>query len=375
MSSGPRRIEVTLRRARVLTAAWSLISLLLVGLVLAACGRDELAPAEVVASSSSAIVPATTAGPRLSTTTSSTTTSSTVPTTTIPAVLPELVRDVEGSPVNGQARGVLVSDAGWVAPILSGIVGGHRVWTPCGGQADVAGGEVLWSADVVIDPGHGGRIETGAVGAGGTREADLNLAVARQLAEVLRAEGFQVLLTRDEDFRLPIVTRAEIARAVQPALFLSLHFNGGSTAPSPTPGTEMFFQYTNPESRRLAGLIYEEVVATLEGYDTPWVALSDSGVIYRLNRDGEDYYGVLRRTGDVVSVLVEYLYLSNPAEEQLVTDPAVQRELVTATRDAVLRFLNTDDPGSGFQEPMFRGYGSSGTGRINGCDDPPFPSP
>jgi len=340
-------------------------------LVVSACSGEDLDARVVEAPvSTSTVAPTTT-----TVAVASTTTSSTVAPTTIPAVLPELVFDEQGSPVNGQARGVLVSDDGWVAPILSGVVGGHRIWTPCGAQADVAGGEVVWSADVVVDPGHGGRVETGAVGASGMREADLNLAVALQLADALRGEGLEVVLTRADDLRVPIVTRAEIARAVQPQVFLSLHFNAGPAVASPVPGTEMFYQYDNPESRRLGGLLYEEVTGALSGYDTPWVALSDSGVIYRLNRDGEDYYGVLRRTGDVVSVLVEYLYLSNPSEDRLVADPEVQQRLVDATTDAVMRFLESDDAGFGFREPMFRGYGSSGTGRTTGCDDPAFLAP
>ena len=57
----------------------------------------------------------------LSTTTTSTSTTSTSSTTTIPAVLPELQFDEAGVPLNGQSNGVLVSDTGWVLPILSGL--------------------------------------------------------------------------------------------------------------------------------------------------------------------------------------------------------------------------------------------------------------
>ena len=40
--------------------------------------------------------------------------------------------------------------------------------------------DMVGSADIVIDPGHGGS-EPGAVGQGGLREADLNLAVAKKM--------------------------------------------------------------------------------------------------------------------------------------------------------------------------------------------------
>ena len=81
----------------------------------------------------------------------------------------------------------------------------------------------------------------------------------------------------------------------------------------------------------------------------------------------------MRRPAPVVSVLAEYAYLSNPAEEQLVADPAVQQELADATVTAIERYLNTDDPGSGFvDDPIFRGYGPSGAGRTDNCTDPPL---
>ncbi len=307
----------------------------------------------------------------LSTTTTSTSTTSTSSTTTIPAVLPELQFDEAGVPLNGQSNGVLVSDTGWVLPILSGLDGGrHRVWTPCGRQADVAGGQVIFDADFVLDPGHGGS-EPGAVGRGGLAEKDLNLAVSEKIRDALVGAGYSVVMTRESDVRVPIVTRAEIAHALDPLAFLSVHFNAGTDARSTTPGTEMYHQIDRADSKRLAGLLYEETRAVLDQFDVPWVALSDAGTTFRPNRAGGDYYGVLRRPAPVLSVLLEFAYLSNPAEEELVSDPVVQDQLATAVVIAVERFLETDDPGSGFiDDPIFRGFGPSGAGRTDDCIDP-----
>ena len=321
---------------------------------------DPAVTADAVATSST-----TTAG---ATSTTSTSTSST---TTVPAVLPELVVDETGVPVNGQTRGVLLTDTGWVTPILSGLPDGrHRVWTPCGRQADIGGGRVVFDTDIVIDPGHGGS-EPGAVGVDGLAEKNLNLAVSRRIRDALLEAGYTVVLTREGDDRVPIVTRAEIGRALDPVAFLSVHFNAGTEAPSPTPGTEMYHQIDRPDSRRLAGLLYEEARAVLDRYDVAWVALSDAGTMVRPNRDGDDYYGVLRRPGPVTSVLLEFAYLSNPPEERLVSDPDVQDALASSVVEAVTRYLQTDDPGSGFvDDPIFRGYGPSGAGRTDDCVDP-----
>lgn len=74
---------------------------------------------------------------------------------------------------------------------------------------------------VVLDPGHGG-IDPGAE-AGGKVEAEVMLTFARELAEVLRRAGMNVILTREEDVFVPLETRISIARASGADVFLSLH--------------------------------------------------------------------------------------------------------------------------------------------------------
>ena len=75
---------------------------------------------------------------------------------------------------------------------------------------------------VVLDPGHGG-IDPGAQ-TDGVSEAQLMLAFARELKEVLtRAGGYQVVMTRNEDVFVPLETRVSIARAAGADVFISLH--------------------------------------------------------------------------------------------------------------------------------------------------------
>ena len=273
-------------------------------------------------------------------------------------------------PLNGQTDGILITNTGWITPIIAATADGWQVWTPCGRTADLTEGRVIEHADFVIDPGHGGS-EPGAVGPGGLREADLNLEVALKLRDTLVGAGYSVIMTRQTDVRVPIVTRGEIAQALDPIAFISVHFNAGTDAGSPEPGTEMFHQIESTESRRLAGLMYEEVFGLLEEFDIDWVSLGDAGAMSRPNREGGDYYGVLRRPGPVTSVLAEYGYISNRAEEELYSDPAVQQQLASATLRAIERLLTTDDSGSGFTiDPIFRGYGPSGAGRTDDCADP-----
>ncbi|MFQ5557284.1 MAG: N-acetylmuramoyl-L-alanine amidase [Acidimicrobiales bacterium] len=310
-------------------------------------------------------------------TTASTTTGAPVTTTVASTTSPEigppaaLELDAEGVPLNGQTHGVVVTAGGWVLPVLGATEAGWRVWTPCGREADLESGVYLEHVDVVLDPGHGGPTEPGATSPGGLTEADLNLAVAERAAARLRADGRSVLVTRPGDVRLPIVTRGEIALALEPVAFISIHHNAGIDAPSPDPGTEMYFQLADPESRRLAGLLYEEAVDALAGYGVAWVSMSDAGAMARPNREGGDYYGVLRRPEGVTSVLAEFAYISNPVEARLLAEPEVQEALAASIVAAFDRFVGSADPGSGFtDEPIFRGYGPSGAGRTEGCVDP-----
>ena len=152
--------------------------------------------------------------------------------------------------------------SGIMAPITADLGGGsYEVQTPCDARAVVTGFP-LAGAHVVLDPGHGGD-EPGAVGPNGLLEKDLNLAVAGLTAERLREAGATVVLTRDDDLRVTIATRAGIALGLRPVAFLSVHHNAASDGPSPTPGTEAYFQVASPDSRRLAGLVVEEVRAAL----------------------------------------------------------------------------------------------------------------
>lgn len=76
---------------------------------------------------------------------------------------------------------------------------------------------------IVIDPGHGGS-DPGALGQGGTKEKDVTLAAAQQLAEFLEEKGgYHIVMTRAGDLRLGLEERAIAARRAGADLFISLH--------------------------------------------------------------------------------------------------------------------------------------------------------
>jgi N-acetylmuramoyl-L-alanine amidase len=257
-----------------------------------------------------------------------------------------------GPPGDG-TPGALLSPAGVVVPIVGPAQGGGwTVRTPCDRTAMLPEGTPVARPAIVLDPGHGGG-EPGAVGPGGATEAELNLAVARRAQDALQAAGVPALLTRTGDYTLALATRAEIARSTSPRAFVSVHHNADPDGPSSGPGSETYYQIGSPASKRLAGLIYEEVTAALARYRVAWVADRDAGAKYRPGRQG-DYYAVLRLPGTVVSALAELAFLTNPPEAELLARPDVRQVEGDALARGILRWLRTSDPGSGFTEPYPR---------------------
>jgi N-acetylmuramoyl-L-alanine amidase len=256
-------------------------------------------------------------------------------------------------------------------PLIGVVDHGYRVGTPCDGEALLALGKPLHAATVVLDPGHGGE-EIGATGPNGLRESDLNLEIAKRTADVLRSQGAVVVLTRTADYRVTLAARAMIARALHPRAFVSIHHNGMPDGPSTKPGTETYYQVASPASKRLAGLVYEEVVAVFGRHPgIAWNANVDAGAKYRKSDTGDDYYGILRRTHDEPAVLSEALFLSSSlAEAELLARPDVQQAEADALARAISRFILTDDPGSGFVEPVPRTTPAGGGGGGAGCKDP-----
>jgi N-acetylmuramoyl-L-alanine amidase len=243
-----------------------------------------------------------------------------------------------------------------------------RVTTPCG-RSVVTNGTPVGAFQVVLDPGHGGA-EPGAVGPNGLTEKVLNLAVAQQVKAALERSGVSVILTRTADYRMTLEARAKVALAVHPNAFVSVHHNAEPDGPFPRPGSETYYQVASPDSKRLSGLIYEEIVKALSQYQVPWVADTDAGAKYRMNDKGDDYYGILRRTHGVVAALAELAFISNAPEADLLARPDVQQVEGEAVARAIVRYLTTKDPGSGYTEPYPRTSPAGSGGGATNCVDP-----
>jgi N-acetylmuramoyl-L-alanine amidase len=81
---------------------------------------------------------------------------------------------------------------------------------------------------IVIDAGHGGK-DPGASGRSGIREKEINLDIARRLADILTRHGVEVVMTRSTDVFIPLPERHEIANKAMADLFVSIHTNASRT--------------------------------------------------------------------------------------------------------------------------------------------------
>ena len=106
---------------------------------------------------------------------------------------------------------------------------------------------------VVIDPGHGGE-DGGAVSPDGVQESHINLAVSKQLRDLLCFAGVQTVMTREEDVTIcdeglgtirarkasDIRNRVAIVNGTENAVLLSIHQNSLPSS-TVTHGAQVFW--------------------------------------------------------------------------------------------------------------------------------------
>lgn len=221
---------------------------------------------------------------------------------------------------------------------------------------------------VAIDAGHGGE-DPGAMGRQyRTREKDVTLAVAKELARLVgREPGMRPVLIRDGDYFVNLRQRQLRAKKNKADVFVSIHADalpGRRVAY----GSSVYALSLRGATHTLAASLadqanYSELVGGVDLSDKPddvrrtLLDLSTEKVIEHSLQLGEDVIGELGRIGrvhmsqvaqanfavlrapDVPSVLVETAFISTPAEEKRLRDPAYQHQLASAILKGVKKFL------------------------------------
>jgi N-acetylmuramoyl-L-alanine amidase len=224
---------------------------------------------------------------------------------------------------------------------------------------------------IAIDAGHGGE-DPGAIGMNGTREKDVVLAIARELALKINAEpGMKAVLTRNGDYFVPLRDRMRRARAQQADLFVSVHAD--SIRDRRVDGSSVYILSqrgaTDEASRWLAerenasDLIggvslddKDDVLASVLLDLSQSASLSASQVaaervLRQLNRVGEvrkpqvqQARFMVLKSPDIPSMLVETAYISNPQEELRLRGQAHQAKLASAIHQGVHDYFYANPP-------------------------------
>ena len=224
---------------------------------------------------------------------------------------------------------------------------------------------------VAIDPGHGGE-DPGAIGRRGTYEKTVTLAIAKKLKASLDDEpGMRAMLTRDDDYFVPLDVRVQKARRVQADLFISIHADAFTT-PSARGSSVFALSEHGATSAAARWLAQHENQADLIGgvnigARDPMLArtlldlsqtaqISDSlrvgrsvlegiGSVNALHKGSVEQAGfAVLKAPDIPSILVETAFISNPEEEQKLKDDRHQRKLADSIRSGVRRYFAQNPP-------------------------------
>lgn len=190
-------------------------------------------------------------------------------------------------------------------------------------------------ATLVIDAGHGG-IDGGAVGADGSRESDINLAIALRLQAVSAFCGQSAVMTRTDDSRgadalsysehEELVYRTQVVNATPNAVLLSIHQNCYPTAqPS---GAQVLYS-SNGKSEDFGRLMHDNIVSSLDPQNRR-VAEPDKNRLYILSNV------------DCPAILVECGFVSNHSDITKLTDSRYQTALSTVLMASYLQFIHSN---------------------------------
>jgi len=216
---------------------------------------------------------------------------------------------------------------------------------------------------IVIDPGHGGDDE-GAKGPAGTKEKDLTLIVARRLKAAIESRlGIRVLLTRDDDRRVPIDERTALANNNKSDLFISLHANA-SLRPSLAGGSIYSAAFEAGAAQAARALAPERVPAIGGGSReiefVPWdfaqtAHMDESDRLAKLleaqfqgriplaARPVDSAPLRVLESANMPAVLIEMGYLTNPEQETQLASAEFQNPFVQGVLDAIVRYRDLLD--------------------------------
>ena len=185
---------------------------------------------------------------------------------------------------------------------------------------------------LVIDAGHGG-IDGGAISEDGTKESDINLAIALRLDSIVRFCGQKTLMTRLDDIpktdilgyseHEDLKSRVDIANSAPNAVLVSIHQNYYPTAQPK--GAQVLYSAFG-DSERLGRLMQNTLVGKLDP-DNRRLAVPAPRELY------------LTANTRCPAVLVECGFMSNNFEVLRLRDETYQNALALVIAASYLEYI------------------------------------
>jgi len=239
---------------------------------------------------------------------------------------------------------------------------------------------------IAIDPGHGGE-DPGAIGARGSKEKQVVLAIAKRLKEKIENVPYmRPYLTRDGDYFVPLGVRVQKARQVQADLFVSIHADafiqpnakGASVFALSQQGASSTAArwMANKENAsdligginiktkdaQVANLLLD-MSTTAQIKDSMQVAqaiLQQIGGFAPLHKGKVEQAGfAVLKAPDIPSILVETAFISNPEEEARLNDEAYQDRIAEAILKGIKDYFAKNPPVARRVNSWFTGAASN----------------
>jgi uncharacterized protein YjdB len=195
------------------------------------------------------------------------------------------------------------------------------------------------SLTVFLDPGHGGW-DPGAV-AGGIKEAELNLAVAKKVKALLVERGYVVYMSRENDSYVDLLDRPKMANSLKTDIFVSIHTNSTVGASTTVSGIESYYykydsaypskintvMHNNPEriknSISLTNLIQNNMIN--------YTSAANRGT------DGSSFAVI--REASMPATLIEMGFINNSSDRQKLITVSYQNILAKAITDGIDKYF------------------------------------
>jgi|GEM_PF-2531969 len=178
-------------------------------------------------------------------------------------------------------------------------------------SSGVSRGVVVPNPVIYLDAGHGGTAP-GAVGADGTKEADINLQIALKVRDYLQGQGATVIMSRTGNITKDMDTRVSEANSANVNFIVTIHCN--SSTNSSAHGYQTFYTSTHQvnSSSELAQSIDSRLQYTqITRFGTPTT---------------HDGIGLLLYT-NAPAVLIETAFMSNSSDLQILKNSTQQSNI------------------------------------------------